>query len=400
MKKSLLTLAFGTFGLGIAEFVMMGILPLVARDFGVSIPRAGQLISAYALGVCIGAPLTVMVARKFPLKNILLALVSIYTLGNLLTAFAPNYPLMFAMRLLSGLPHGAFFGVGSIVAEKLADKGKKAQALALMISGMTVANLMGVPLGTYLGAQLTWRLIFVITGLWGLVNLVAIYRWLPQIPAMPDNGLRGQFGFLRHSAPWLLVGATAFANGGIFALYSYVNPLMTVEAGFSENAMSWIMILCGLSMVAGNLTGGRLADRFTMPYLLATIYSVGVLVLLAIFVAARIPAVSLPMLLLVSGCLFAVSSPMQLLILQNSRGGEMMGAAMLQIAFNFGNAVGAWSGGMAIDSQKNFHITALVGAGFLLVSLGLILYFAWTQRRQPAPCLAKNNPNKLPGSRR
>lgn len=389
MKKSLLTLSFGTFGLGMAEFVMMGILPNVAHEFNVSIPQAGHLISAYALGVCVGAPLMVLIARTYPLKKILLALVALYALGNFFTALSPNYWAILTMRFVSGLPHGAFFGVGAIVAEKLADKGKSARAMALMVAGMTVANLAGVPIGTFLSNLVTWRSIFLFTGIWGAFNLLAMYKWLPAIDALPNNGLKGQFAFMKNLSPWLLIAATAFANGGIFCMYSYVNPLMTGMAGFSTASMSWIMVLCGLAMVTGNLIGGRLSDKYDMPSVLSSIQGIAALAMTVLFFMPGVQPVALSMLVICAASLFAVSSPTQIMLLQNSRGGEMMGAAFLQIAFNMGNAIGAWSGGAAIDSGKTVNYTAIIGAAYLIIACGLILTFKLWQNRQLSPATSR-----------
>lgn len=194
MKKSIIALAFGTLGLGIAEFVMMGILPDVAKDLHISIATAGHLISAYALGVCIGAPMLIL-ARKFPLKHILLGLVAVIMIGNICASLAPNYWIMLVARFISGLPHGAYFGVASIVAEKLADKGKDSEAVSIMVAGMTIANLFGVPLGTSLSATISWRLTFLLVGVWGVIIMYYIWRWVPQVENLPDTGLKGQFPF-------------------------------------------------------------------------------------------------------------------------------------------------------------------------------------------------------------
>ena len=222
MKKSLIALAFGTLGLGIAEFVMMGILPDVAKDLGISIPMAGHFISAYALGVCVGAPVLTL-ARKYPLKHILLVLVTLIMIGNICAATAPNYWILLAARFISGLPHGAYFGVGSIVAERLADKGKGSEAVSIMIAGMTIANLFGVPLGTSLSTMLSWRATFLLVGIWGIVILYYIWRWVPHVEGLKDTGFKGQFHFLKTPAPWLILGATALGNGGVFCWYSYIN---------------------------------------------------------------------------------------------------------------------------------------------------------------------------------
>ena len=286
MKKSLIALAFGTLGLGIAEFVMMGILPDVAKALNISIATAGHLISAYAIGVCVGAPLLI-IARKYPLKNILLVLVSMIMLGNIIAASAPNYWILMLGRFISGLPHGAYFGVGSIVAEKLADKGKGSEAVSIMIAGMTVANLFGVPLGTSLSAAISWRMTFLLVGVWGVLILYYIWRWVPQVEKLPDTGFKGQFRFLKSPAPWLILGATMLGNGGVFCWYSYINPLLTHVSGFRPESITLLMVLAGFGMVVGNLVSGRLSDRFTPGRVAAfTQGSLSILLLLIYFLAS------------------------------------------------------------------------------------------------------------------
>lgn len=262
MKKSLIALAFGTLGLGIAEFTMMGILSYVATDLGISIPVAGHFISAYALGVCFGAPM-LLLARKRPLKQILLVLMALMIVGNICASMAPNYWVLLLGRFVSGLPHGAYFGVASIVAGKLADKGKSSEAVSIMIAGMTVANLFGVPLGTSLSHTLSWRATFLLVGAWGLITLYYIWRWVPQVEGLKDTGFKGQFRFLKKPAPWLILGATALGNGGVFCWYSYITPLLTEVSGFSAESITALMVLAGFGMVAGNLVSGRMSDRYT-----------------------------------------------------------------------------------------------------------------------------------------
>lgn len=263
MKKSLIALAFGTLALGMSEFVMMGILPDIARSLGVSIPEAGHLISAYALGVCFGAPLMVLVARKRLLKQILLALTAMIAAGNLCASLAPDYWSLLGLRFVSGLPHGAFFGVGSIVAERVADAGKRTEAVSIMIVGMTVANLFGVPLGTYISNVLTWRATFGIVAVWGVVALLLVRLWVPRMEPLPDTGLKGQFRFLRSLAPWLVLLSVMLGNGGIFCWYSYVSPLMIHASGFTADDLTLIIMLAGFGMFAGNIIGGHFSDRFT-----------------------------------------------------------------------------------------------------------------------------------------
>lgn len=375
MKKSLIALAFGTLALGMAEFVMMGILPDIARSLGVTIPEAGHLISAYALGVCFGAPLTVVVARTRPLKHILLALVGLIIIGNTCAALSPNYWTLMVMRFVSGLPHGAFFGVGSIVAERIADKGKRAEAVSIMVVGMTVANLFGVPLGTYISAAVTWRATFGIVAVWGAVALLLVKLWVPALPALPDTGLKGQFRFLKSFAPWLVLLSVMLGNGGIFCWYSYVSPLMVHTSGFRSEDLTLIIMLAGFGMFAGNIIGGHFSDRFTPEKVVRFTLCVAFLALTGIFFGAHVPYLSVALMCLTTACLFCVSSPQQLLILENSRGGEMLGAALVQVAFNLGNAVGAFCGGLPIDLKLGYEYTALPGAVFVLLGLLAVVVY-------------------------
>lgn len=373
MKKSLIALAFGTLGLGIAEFVMMGILPDVAHDFGISISQAGHFISAYALGVCVGAPMLIL-ARKHPLKRILLILVTLIMVGNISAALAPNYWILLLARFISGLPHGAYFGVGSIVAEKLADKGKGSEAVSIMVAGMTIANLFGVPLGTSLSAAISWRVTFLLVGCWGMIILYYIWRWVPQIESLPDTGLKGQFRFLKSPAPWLLIGATLLGNGGVFCWYSYINPLLTHVSGFHPQSITFLMVLAGFGMVVGNLASGRLSDKYKPGRVAATVQACICVTLLLIFFLSSVSWLSVLLMCLCTTGLFALSSPQQVLLIRYSKGGEMLGAASVQVAFNLGNAIGAYSGGLALQAGLGYQYPALIGvpfafAGFILLTV-------------------------------
>lgn len=372
MKKSLIALAFGTLGLGIAEFVMMGILPDVAKDLNISIPTAGHFISAYALGVCVGAPVLTL-ARKYPLKHILLVLVTLIMVGNICAALSPNYWTLLASRFISGLPHGAYFGVGSIVAERLADKGKGSEAVSIMIAGMTIANLFGVPLGTSLSTLLSWRVTFLLVGLWGVVILYNIWRWVPHVEGLKDTGFKGQFRFLKTPAPWLILGATALGNGGVFCWYSYINPMLTHVSGFSAESITPLMILAGFGMVMGNLISGRLSDKYSPGKVGTTAQALICFILLLMFFLSPYKWAAALLMCLCTAGLFAVSSPEQVLIIRVAKGGEMLGAASVQVAFNLGNAIGAYTGGLAISS--GYRYPALVGVPFALMGFTLFLIF-------------------------
>lgn len=374
MKKSLIALAFGTLGLGIAEFVMMGILPEVAVALHVSIAKAGHFISAYALGVCVGAPILIL-ARKFSLKKILLSLVCLILAGNLMASLAPNYLTMLLARFISGLPHGAYFGVASIIASKLADKGKESEAVSIMIAGMTVANLFGVPLGTSLSTMLSWRITFLLVSGWSLITFFYLWRWVPQVESLPDTGLKGQFHFLKSPAPWLILLATGLGNGGVFCWYSYISPLLTEVSGFSSKSITGLMVLAGLGMVVGNLLGGRFSDRYSPGRVAAVFQGSDCIVLLLIYFLSPVSWLSVLLMFLCTTGLFAVSSPQQYLIIRHSQGGEMLGAGSIQVAFNLGNALGAYIGGLALQPGLGYRYPALFGMPFAFIGFILLILF-------------------------
>ena len=372
MKKSLIALAFGTLALGIAEFAMMGILPSVASDLGISISTAGHFISAYALGVCGGAPILLW-ARKYSLKHILIGLVVLMAAGNLCAAFSSGYWMLLLSRFVSGLPHGAYFGVASIVAGKLADEGRGSEAVSIMIAGMTVANLFGVPLGTSFSHLISWRVTFLLVGCWGIIVLYYIWRWIPHVEALQDTGFKGQFRFLKKPAPWLILGATALGNGGVFCWYSYITPLLTQVSGFSAESVTPLMVLAGFGMVVGNLVSGRLSDRYTPGRVGTVVLGILSISLVLVFFLSSNPWCSALLMALCTAGLFAVSGPEQVLIIRVAPGGEMLGGAAVQIAFNLGNAVGACVGGLAVTG--GYRYPALAGVPFVCVGFLLFLVF-------------------------
>lgn len=381
MKLSYTALALGTLGLGISEYVMMGILPDIAGDFKTTIPQTGQLISAYAIGVCVGAPLMVILGRKIPLKSMLLLLIVLYIIGNTFSALAGSYAWLMVARFVSGLPHGAYFGVGSIVASKLAEKGKEGQAVAAMIAGMTFANLLGVPLGTFLSANFSWHMTYGFVGAWGIITMLALWKWVPHVPPLPDTGFKGQFKFLKHWTPWLLMLAIMFGNGGIFCWYSYISKIMTEVSGFAEHTMTAVMVCAGLGMVTGNFVSGKVSDRYSPAFVSMVTQGIVVIVLVLILVAAQYPVLSLMLTFICTGCLFALSAPQQILLLQNSEGGQLLGASCAQVAFNLGNALGAFAGGLPITMGHGYETTTIPGALLALCGFGLLYAFYKNQKQ-------------------
>lgn len=377
MRKSLclLPLALGTLGLGLTEYVMMGILPDTAKSMNCSIPAAGNFISFYALGVVFGAILLVIVARTKPLKTILFWLMMIFTVSNFLTAFVTNYYVFCLIRFIAGLPHGCFFSVGAISAGKLCEKGKENQSVATMCAGMTFANLLGIPIGTMISHSISWRLIFVFIGLFGLLILYSIKKLIPNLKPLPDTGFRGQFKFMKHLAPWLLIFAVVMGNGGIFCWYSYINPLLVNVSGILPQYVSLIMILAGAGMCVGNFLGGKLSDKFYPSIVASLTQLLACVSLICIFFFSQNPIVSVICMMVCTGCLFAVSAPQQVLLINSAKGGEMLGASFSQISFNLGNALGAFIGGIPIEHGLGYKFTAIPGASFAFVGFLLLFYF-------------------------
>lgn len=374
MKKSLLTLTIGGFGIGMTEFVMMGILPDIAKSLQISIPQAGHLVSAYALGVVVGAPLLIGFTVKKSPKKILVVLMCLFTLFNGISAFATSYPLLMAARFFSGLPHGAFFGVGAVVAGRLAEKGREARAVSIMFAGLTLANLVGVPLGTYIGHNLSWQYTFIIISGVGIIAALGIKIWMPALPVTNTQGFASELKFFGRMDAWLIVLITAIGTGGLFAWYSYIAPLLTEVSGFGANAITYILIVAGLGMVVGNFIGGRLADRFSPLHSTAALLLAMALSLIMVHVVAESKVLILIATFITGAVAFALASPVQMLMIKTADGAEMLAASVTQASFNIGNALGAFLGGLPIAAGLGYTSPEWVGAalafsGFLIALL-------------------------------
>ncbi len=356
----MLALAIGTFALGIAEFAMMGILSAVARELDVSIVKAGNLISAYSAGVAIGAPGLILL-RRWPLKRLLLLLTAMIAVGNAAAALSPGYYTLLAARFVSGLPHGAFFGAGAIVCSRLADVGKGAQAVAVMVGGMTVANVVGVPGATFVTNVISWRVAFAIVSFFGMLAFAGMRAWVPYLKPLPDSGLKGQFRFLRHAEPWLVYAGVFFGQASVYTYLSYIDPVMTEVAGFSAASMSWIMVVAGLGMVVGNMLAAKLSDRYSAALVTGILAACVVVIMPVLYLCAsmKVPVVILSF--VATACLFGIGGPLQYIIVRYAKGGEMLGGAGIQIAFNVSNAIAAVLGGAAIHAGFGIASPALAG---------------------------------------
>jgi DHA1 family inner membrane transport protein len=369
---ALLALAVGAFGIGTTEFVMMGVLPQAAGGLGVSIPTAGHLVTGYALGVVLGAPTLSALGTRLPRKTMLMLMMGLFTVGNLLFALSPDAGSGVAFRFLAGLPHGAFFGVGAVVAASLAGEGSRARAVSMMFMGLTVANVLGVPVGTLLGQQLGWRSTFFVVSGVGLLALAAIAGLVPHQgrPAGDEASLRAQLGAFRTPQVWLSLAIVTVGLGGTFACLSYVTPILTNVSGFSPTGVTGMLALVGLGMTAGNVLGGRLADRALMPGLCVALIAIATVLL--VFTAAsgnKVTAAVTVFLVGLGG--FMVAPIMQARVMRKAGGAPSLVSAAVQSAFNIANSIGAYLGGLAIAGGFGLTSPAAVGAG--LAVLGLVL---------------------------
>ncbi|MCC5037047.1 MFS transporter [Streptomyces sp. WAC 00631] len=372
MPLALLALAIGAFGIGTTEFVIMGVLPQVAGDFGVSIPTAGWLVSGYALGVVIGAPLLTVLGTRVSRKKMLMFLMGLFIAGNTLSAVAPSFGLMLTGRIVASLAHGAFFGIGSVVAADLVAPQKKASAISLMFMGLTVANIVGVPGGTYIGQAAGWRVTFILVAALGAVGLLGVAKLVPETGRPESVSVRGEFAAFRNVQVWLAMTMTVLGYGGVFAAITYIAPMMTEVAGYTEGAVTWLLVLFGVGMFLGNLLGGKFADRALMPMLFTALAALTAALLL--FTATAHNKVLAAITLSLIGALgFATVPPLQKWVLDQASAAPTLASAANIGAFNLGNALAAWLGGVVIAAGLGFTAPNWVGA--ILSGTALLLAF-------------------------
>jgi DHA1 family arabinose polymer transporter-like MFS transporter len=373
IKKSLLPLALGGFGIGMTEFVIMGILPDIAGGLQISIPQAGYLITAYALGVVVGAPTLVSLMAHRPPRSVLIWFMLMFTLFNAMSAFAPNFEVMMLSRFMAGLPHGAFFGVGAVVASRLADEGKVAAALATMFTGLTLANVVGVPAGTWLGHNMSWRAVFLVVAVIGLLTVLALRQLVPAIEAKGRTSLKQDLRIFRSLALWLALAITSIGTGGFFAFFSYIAPLLTEVSGFKPSTIPMVMTVVGVGMTVGVNLGGRLADRVPplQAILLLLVTMTGLLLCNGLFASSQ--AAMLVLAFATGANALALGPPIQMLLIEHSREAEMLGSSLGQSGFNIGNALGAFLGGIPLTLGYSYASPQWVAAGLALS--GVLLAF-------------------------
>ncbi|WP_158746435.1 MFS transporter [Acidisphaera sp. L21] len=385
MRLPLLALAVAAFGIGTTEFVIMGLLPEVAQTLAVTIPQAGLLVTGYALAVAFGSPLVAIATARLPRRQTLLGLMGIFIVGNTLCALAPNYWSLMGARVVTALAHGAFFGIGSVVATQVVPRNQRAQAIALMFMGLTLANVTGVPLGTLLGQAFGWRATFWAVSLIGVAAVAALWVWVPAMPVDRSANLLAEFRTLRRPQVLLAMGMSVLSSVSLFTAFTYITPLLETVTGLSAHAVSLVLLVFGAGLTIGNLVGGRLADWRLMPAVLA-LFALLVVVLLGFYVASPMPIPAIAVMVVWGATTFAIASPLQMRVVDQAVDGPNLAATLNQGAFNLGNATGAWIGAMAISAGWSYRDLPLLGAlvamlGFGVTALSYILErrAAWSE---------------------
>lgn len=377
IDKRIIPLAIGGLGIGTTEFTVMGLLPDIAKTLEISIPQAGHLISAYAMGVVIGAPILIGYSVKYPPKKVLIAFMILFTLFNALSAIAPNYGTMLIIRFMSGLPHGAFFGVGTVVAAKMAGKGKEAFYISMMFTGLTIANLVMVPLVTYIGHTFHWRLYFAIVALIGVFALLFLKLWLPSMEANQNTHFLEELKFLKKKQSWLVLAITAIGFGGLFTWLSYITPLMTVISGVESSNMAYVMVLAGAGMVVGNLAGGIVSDKLGPEKTCALLIFLMMISLVGVFLLSEHQNIAFILTFMCGALSMSIAAPINIMMMKAAPKSEMMAAAFMQAGFNIANAMGAFLGGIPLEYGLSFNYPSLVGVGMTFIGFVISIRYMY-----------------------
>lgn len=379
-RGALLALSVAAFAIGTTEFVIMGLLPEVAADLHVSIPSAGLLVSGYALGVAVGAPLLAALTARLERRTALLALMGLFIAGNALCAVAPNYGVLMAARVIAAFCHGSFFGIGAVVASHVVPKGQGARAIALMFAGLTLANVLGVPFGTFLGQWAGWRSTFMAVTLLGVLAAIGVWRLVPALPDLHSPDMRRELTVLRKPQVLLALAMTVLGFGGVFTVFTYIAPILQTQTHISAGATGWVLVLFGVGTTLGNLLGGRLADWRLMPSLIA-ILIVLMLVMLGFTWTMNVTWAAIATVFLWGIAAFATVPPLQMRVVQQAVDGPHLASTLNIAAFNLGNAIGAFIGGAVIERGLGLSMLGIAGAAVAALGLLVTLWSLALERR-------------------
>ena len=380
-RLALFALSVAAFAIGTTEFVIMGLLPEVAGDLHVSIPSAGLLVSGYALGVAAGAPLLGALTVRLERRNALLLLLGLFILGNALCAVAPNYGVLMVARVVAAFCHGSFFGIGAVVASHIVPRDQAARAIALMFTGLTLANVLGVPFGTFLGQWAGWRSTFGAVTVLGVLAAIAVWRLVPALPDLPSPHMRRELGVLRQPQVLLALAMTVLGFGGVFTVFTYIAPILQQQSHVSVGATGWVLVLFGVGTTIGNMLGGRLADWRLMPSL-AGVLIVLALILLAFAWTMQDTVAAIVTVFVWGVAAFATVAPLQMRVVQQASDGPHLASTLNIAAFNLGNAIGAFIGGAMINMGLGLPAVSVAGAVVTVLGLLVTLMSLALERRR------------------
>ncbi|WP_269937993.1 MFS transporter [Arthrobacter sp. HY1533] len=383
MPLGLIALAIGGFGIGLTEFVIMGLLPEVAADLQVTEAAAGWLISGYALAVVVGALLVTAAVTRLPRKPVLAGLMVLFIAGNMMSALAPDYSAMMLGRIVAALCHGAFFGIGAVVAADMVAPHKKAGAIAIMFTGLTAANVLGVPFGTLLGQQAGWRATFWAITAIGVVALIGILSLVPNLPRQHAASLRSELGAFKSRQVWLSIAVTVLGYGGMFGAFTYIAFTLTEVSGFAATTVPWLLILFGVGLFIGNTLGGKAADK-NVDRTLLLVLAVLALILVVFALTATSQAMTIASLFLMGGFGFATVPGLQMRVMKWATAAPTLASGANIGAFNLGNALGAWLGGVTITAGLGYTSPIWAGAGLTLLGLAVMAFAAADGRKLAA----------------
>ncbi|MFC5755800.1 MFS transporter [Rhizobium sp. GCM10022189] len=388
MPLALLVLALSSFAIGTTEFVIMGLLPEVAADLSVTIPQAGWLVTGYALAVALGAPVMAVSTARLKRRSALIMLMAFFIAGDLLCAIAPNYWVLMIARIVTALCHGAFFGIGSVVAANLVSEDRKARAVALMFTGLTLANVLGVPLGTAIGQAFGWRSTFWVVTAIGVVTIAGLIAALPRDRQEEQSGILREIAALRNGRLWMALSVTVFFSASMFTLFTYIAPLLRDVTGVSPEGVTWTLFLIGIGLTVGNLIGGKLAD-WRLGTALAAIFAAIALSSAIFFYTSRFFIPAEITLFLWAAATFAAVPALQVGVVGFGRDAPNLVSTINIGAFNTGNALGAWVGGTVIDAGLDLDRVPLAAAAMALIGLAATALTYLSGRAQAAPAAAE-----------
>lgn len=388
MPIPLLALAISAFAIGTTEFLIMGLLPDVARDLGVTIPAAGLLVTGYALGVAVGAPLLAVLTSRMPRKLALQLLMGVFIVGNVMCAVADNYSLLMVARVVASFAHGSFFGIGAVVAASLVPQEKRASAIAMMFTGLTLATVLGVPFGTAIGQQFGWRVAFWIVSGFGVISLIGVTALVPNLHDHAPVGLGHEVRVLRDPQVWIALGMTVLGFGGVFVVFTYIAPILEQVSGFSPRGVTLMLVLFGVGLTLGNMLGGKLADRALMPSLMGILIALAVV--MAIFTKTSHAAIPAAITVFVWGiAAFATVPPLQMRVVAKAAAAPNLASTLNIGAFNVGNAMGAWLGGLVITRGLALDALPWVAAVVSIAALALTWLAARLDARETGGAAAR-----------